>query len=176
MTAGIARTDPMYISIPLQKRQRRLAEPTEGAVGQDESVPSQPAVEDQQSIVLNIQQQPDGTCIISLPDDFTGAAVVNIHLASSEDVSSKLNVDLSGWSDSDQHAPVGLLEADTEEETDDHNIDDLEENTDVLSPPSASRKRQRRSHTWQKNVCKTKRAKGEQYVSDTTHKLVKHAV
>ena len=33
-----------------------------------------------EAYVLNIQQQPDGTCIISLPDDFMGEALSLIHI------------------------------------------------------------------------------------------------
>ena len=38
--------------------------------------------------------------------------------------------------------------------------------------PKRARKRPRRPETWKKNVAKTKRAKGEQYVSPSTGKIV----
>ena len=122
-----------------------------------------------ESCILNIQQQPDGTCIISLPVDFTGEAVVNIHPASTEVMSDVLNVDISGLVPDDGHTTAAAVV----DETSDENSDNVEENIDVLSRPAASRKRLRRSNTWQKNVRKMKRTKGEEYVSDTTHKCVK---
>jgi len=123
-----------------------------------------------EAYVLNIQQQPDGTCIISLPDDFTGEAIVNIHPSSSELVSHTLNVDVTRLASDDDDATHSAV---VEEDSSDQNSNDVEENVDLLSPPSASRKRQRRRQTWQKNVRKMKRTKGEEYVSDTTHKRVK---
>jgi len=156
------------------------SQPVADAVNQDDSLPSLPAVEvavdeadpQSQCINLNIQQQPDGTCIFSLPDNFTGEAFINIHTASNEVVSNTgmLSVDASGWADGDGCAPMDVM---VEEETSDQNSDEMEENIDAMSLPSASRKRQRRKHTWQKNIRKMKRTKGEQYVSDTTHKVVK---
>ena len=73
-----------------------------------------------EAYVLNIHQQPDGTCIISLPDDFTGEAIVNIHRVSSEHVSHMLDADDNDATDS----------AIVEEVTSDQSSDDVEENVD----------------------------------------------
>ena len=154
-------------------------QPVDDQPAYDQPADDQPTVDDQpadappqlqsasamstEAYVLNIQQQPDGTCIISLPDDFTGEAIANIHPVSSEHVSHMLDADDNDATDS----------AIVEEVTSDQSSDDVEENVDVLSPPSASRKRQRGRQTWQKNIRKMKRTKGQEYVSDTTHKRVK---
>jgi len=135
------------------------SQPVEDALDQEDCLPSQPTIEvavdqdDPQSIVLTVQQQPDGTCIIALPDDFIGEAIVNITQGSNEVVSNRLNGEVSAWTD-DQRAPATVV-AEEERSDCDHNRDKMEENVDVTSPPSESRKRQRRSHTWQKNQLHT---------------------
>ena len=96
-------------------------------------LPSQPTVEvavdqaDPQSIVITVQQQPDGTCIITLPGDFIGEAIVNITHASNNVVKiNRLNGEASARTD-DQRAPTAVVA----EERSDHNSDEKEVNVDV---------------------------------------------
>jgi len=76
--------------------------------------------------VITVQQQPDGTCIITLPGDFIGEEIVNITHASNNVVKiNRLNGEASAWTD-DQRAPTAVIA-----EESDHNSDEKVENVDV---------------------------------------------
>jgi len=117
---------------------------------------------------LDVDYCTDGSCIITLPDNFCGDAFVNIHGPLVEKSHAENNQLISMQAVNEQ----GNIEDNGDGSAQDSSHDSHSDHS-ITEEPLKVRKRIRRCAVWKKNVRKMKRLKGQEYISDKTKQTVR---